>query len=215
MLTYPLQFYPAINTLERIAGVGPGARLAKARSSRRPKRKVRRPSGGAFSGGGGGGDGDAALSSDESDEDDADAEAAALLESPEAARPYGAQGDSAAAAASRLSDAQASVWIQKADGGLPAVAFRLFFVAATALVAILVSDLTRLINLVGIIFAPALAFVFPALCDLVAAHRSPRDYHRETWELAVSAVVLCCAVVASFVGSAQQVIAFLAAAQAS
>ncbi|KAK7235708.1 amino acid transmembrane transporter [Aureococcus anophagefferens] len=145
VLTYPLQFYPAIVALERIAGVGPGARAPHG------KRARRRPSGGG---------------PDESDD---------------------------------------------ADGGFPAVAFRLFFVAGTALVAVLVSDLTRLINLVGIIFAPMLAFIFPALCDLVAAHRSPDDYKREPWELAVSACILVGASAASFVGTAQRVVAFLRA----
>ncbi|KAK7248276.1 amino acid transmembrane transporter [Aureococcus anophagefferens] len=189
VLTYPLQFYPAIVALERIAGVGPGARAPHGKRAKR-----RRPSGGGPD------------ESDESDDDDADAEAAALLEG---GRPVSAAADYGS---SRLGDPDASVFITRADGGFPAVAFRLFFVAGTALVAVLVSDLTRLINLVGIIFAPMLAFIFPALCDLVAAHRSPDDYKREPWELAVSACILVGASAASFVGTAQQVVAFLRAA---
>ncbi|KAH8070137.1 amino acid transmembrane transporter [Aureococcus anophagefferens] len=153
VLTYPLQFYPAIVALERIAGVGPGAGAPHGKRAKR-----RRPSGGGPD------------ESDESDDDDADAEAAALLEG---GRPVSAAADYGS---SRLGDPDASVFITRADGGFPAVAFRLFFVAGTALVAVLVSDLTRLINLVGIIFAPMLAFIFPALCDLRVGDHVSGEY---------------------------------------
>lgn len=187
VLTYPLQFYPAISLLERAAGVGPGARAAKGRPPVRRRKS---------------GDRDGDTSSDS--EDDADYEAAALLHGGDDPSYGGGSGGQ-----SRVSGASTSIWIHEADGGAAAVGFRLAFVVGTAAVAILVADLTRLIELVGIVFAPALAFIFPNLFDLVAARRSPSDYPRTKLELAVSTAILACTVLACTVGTTQQLVDFL------
>lgn len=64
-----------------------------------------------------------------------------------------------------------SVCISETDGGVRAICFRAFLVLLTALVAYVVADLTLLINLTGIVFAPLNAFVFPCIMDLVATRR--------------------------------------------
>lgn len=64
-----------------------------------------------------------------------------------------------------------SVCISAADGGVRAICFRAFLILLTAVVAFLVADLTLLINLTGIVFAPLNAFIFPCIMDIVATRR--------------------------------------------
>lgn len=95
-------------------------------------------------------------------------------------------------------------FIGERDGDRWSVAFRAMLVVLAALTALVVNDLTTIINVVGIVFGPSLGFIFPCYFDLICVRR--RAYDRSKIEVAISIVVLCCAIGATFLGFGQQVV---------
>ena len=89
------------------------------------------------------------------------------------------------------------------------MAFRAMLVVLAALTALVVNDLTTIINVVGIVFGPSLGFIFPCYFDLICVRR--RAYDRTKLEVAISIVVLCVAVAATFLGFGQQVVGLVRA----
>ena len=75
------------------------------------------------------------------------------------------------------------------------MAFRAMLVVLAALTALVVNDLTTIINVVGIVFGPSLGFIFPCYFDLICVRR--RAYDRTKLEVAISIVVLCVATTAA------------------
>lgn len=118
----------------------------------------------------------------------------------------GAEREKLLGAAAAPSGAEPSIFISEHDGGLRAVAFRTTVVAATAAVANLVADLTTIIAFVGIVFGPALAFIFPCFFDVVCVHR--RAYDRTRPQVAISVTIIVAAVIASIVGLGTQIAAY-------
>ena len=100
-------------------------------------------------------------------------------------------------------------FIGERDGDRWSVAFRAMLVVLAALTALVVNDLTTIINVVGIVFGPSLGFIFPCYFDLICVRR--RAYDRTKLEVAISIVVLCVSVAATFLGFGQQVVGLVRA----
>ena len=67
----------------------------------------------------------------------------------------------------------------------------------------------QIINVVGIVFGPSLGFIFPCYFDLICVRR--RAYDRTKLEVAISIIVLCVSVAATFLGFGQQVVGLVRA----
>jgi len=105
-----------------------------------------------------------------------------------------------------LIDDDAIIWVCSStrDGGPAVLALRASLVLLSALVAFLVDDLTVLIDLVGILFAPLLAMIFPIAFDIVAKRRfGPTLQPTMPFETSVNAFFLATATLGWLFGTGQ------------
>ena len=116
----------------------------------------------------------------------------------------------AAESAALLAGDDDSIFVGEHDGGFRTIALRCSLVGLTALIAVLVDDLTSIINFVGICFGPSLAFVLPCFFDIVCIHR--RAYRRSKLQLAVSIAIALSTTIFSLLGLGQQIVTSIAGA---
>lgn len=114
-----------------------------------------------------------------------------------------------ASAEDSVLDGDDTIWISQKDSGNAAavVAFRSLLILLSVVVAYVVDDLTEMINLVGILFAPLLAIILPCVFDIVAARKlGPPEPLLARREALITHFMLATGSVAWIFGSAQEII---------
>ncbi|KAJ8608809.1 hypothetical protein CTAYLR_009352 [Chrysophaeum taylorii] len=99
-----------------------------------------------------------------------------------------------------------TIWISRSDGGVYVVMLRSAIVALTAVVALVVPNLTDLIDLVGVLFAPVLAIVFPCIFDLGIKRKfAPIPSMGVPFETSLTIFFLTTGIIGWLFGSTQQI----------